>query len=181
MSTLFQTLEDRDNVDYVEANGPFPGNIKDRWLGNGYYYWDSFIDLAHFWGRVSYLNHGRNYIIAESKVNLSVDNTLNLLDIYDLTMFKTWTEEFRKTFPNTRVTVEKIITHAENIMGDKFPYSAIRAVFNDCINLPQFQNRIPTANKSYLDLLPPIQICIRSKSLIGKNNFKVIYPPHYTF
>jgi hypothetical protein len=30
VSVLYQTLEDRDNVDYVEANGPFPGDVRDR-------------------------------------------------------------------------------------------------------------------------------------------------------
>lgn len=70
MSVLYQTLEDRDNVDYVEANGPFLGNVRDRWLGKGYYFWDTFIDAAHYWGFVSYKVKGKDYIIAKSEVDI---------------------------------------------------------------------------------------------------------------
>ena len=179
MSILYQTLEDCDNVDYVEANGPFPGDKRDRWLGKGYYYWDTFINSAHFWGRVSYLNEGKNYIIAQSEVVLPPDQVLNLMEPSDIMKFSTWRDEYAKTFPKSKVTIEKVLTHIENIMGSDFPYIAIKAEFRDCINLRDYQDRIFPNGKAYLDLKPPIQICIKDKKVIGRDNFKVIFPECY--
>lgn len=179
MSILYQTLEDCDNVDYVEANGPFPGNVRNPWLGKGYYYWDTFVNSAHFWGRVSYLNAVKRYLIAQSEVSLPSDKVLNLLEPKDLTLFSAWRDEYAQTFPNSKVTIERVLTHAEDIMGTKFPYIAIRAEFRECVNIRDFQDRIYPNGKAYLDLKPPIQICIKDKNVIGKNNFKVIYPECY--
>lgn len=180
MSVLYQTLEDRDNVDFVEANGPFPGNIRDRWLGKGYYYWDSFINSAHFWGWVSYGKYHKNYIIAKSEVTLPPGQMLDLVNPTDLLKFKSWVKEYEQTFPNQEPTVEKVLTHAQNVMGKDFPYIAIRAMFVDCINKEEYQDRIYPNGKAYLDLQPPIQICILNKSVIGHDNFKVIFPENYS-
>lgn len=179
MSTLYQTLEDCNNVDYVEANGPFPGNVRERWLGAGYYYWDTFINSAHFWGRVSYVHAGKGYIIAQSEVSLPSDKVLNLLEPTDLEKFAAWRDVYAKTFPNRVVTVERVLTHAENVMGPDFPYVAIKAEFKNCINIRDYQDRISPNGKAYLDLKPPVQVCIKDKSIIGKDNFKVIYPECY--
>ncbi len=179
MSILYQTLEDCDNVDSVEANGPFLGNVRNRWLGRGYYYWDTFINSAHFWGRVSYLNVGKRYIIAQSEVSIPPEKVLNLLEPSDLTKFAAWIDEYAKTFPKSEVTIEKVLTHAENIVGKDFPYVAIRAEFRNCVNIPDYQDRIYPNGKAYLDLKPPIQICIKDRRVIGKDNFKVVYPECY--
>ena len=37
MVKAFQTLEDMDNIDIVELNGPFPCTHKGAWLGYGCY------------------------------------------------------------------------------------------------------------------------------------------------
>lgn len=183
VSVLYQTLEDRDNVDYVEANGPFPGDVRDRWLGKGYYYWDTFIDAAHYWGYVSYKIKGKGYIIAKSEVSIPADKLLNLLEPEQLAMFTNWRDCYAKTFPETEVTVEKVLTPAEKIMGSAFPYIAIKAEFRESFINKGYQDRIyPRVNsngKAYLDLKPPVQICIKDKSIIGSDNFKVIYPLKY--
>lgn len=173
-------MEDRDNLDYIEANGPFLGNLRDRWLGPGFYYWDTFINSAHFWGWVSYKKFRKDYVIAKSEISLPPAQTLNLLEPTDLLKFKTWVSEFENTFPQTNATIEKVIVHIQHIMGDSFPYIAIRALFNDCINKEEFQDRISPNGKAYIDLQPPIQVCIKDKSVVGENNFKVIYPTNYT-
>lgn len=180
MSILYQTLEDRDNVDYVELNGPFLGNIRYTWLGKGYYYWDTFINLAHFWGWTSYKRFKKNYIIAKTELTLPPEKTLNLLDPNDIQKFTTWIDEYELTFPNKTATIEKVITHTRTIMGSDFPYVAIKAQFINCINQNEYQRRISPNGKAYLDLQPPIQVCILDKSIIGPNNFKVIYPTNYS-
>ena len=50
MVKAFQTLEDMDNIDIVELNGPFPCIHKGAWLGYGCYLWDSRIEWAIDWG-----------------------------------------------------------------------------------------------------------------------------------
>lgn len=181
MSVLYQTLEDRNNVDYVEANGPFPGNVRDRWLGKGYYFWDTFIDAAHYWGFVSYKSKGKGYIIAKSEVDIPQNKLLNLLEPAQIVMFTKWRDSYARTFPDSKVTIERVLTHAKNIMGANFPYVAIKAEFKDCFNYKEYQDRIYPypASKAYLDLKPPVQICILDKSIIGADNFKVVYPIEY--
>ncbi|MDE6270156.1 MAG: hypothetical protein K2M12_04790 [Muribaculaceae bacterium] len=167
-------------MDFVEANGPFPGTVRERWLGPGYYYWDTFINSAHFWGRYSYKKYNKGYIIAKSEVALPPDKVLNLLDSADLLKFHLWREEFKRTFPDTSVTVEKVLTHSRKTAGKNFPYIAIKALFIDSINVEEYQDRISPNGKAYLDMQPPIQVCILEKSVVGPDNFKVIYPINYS-
>lgn len=49
------------------------------------------------------------------------------------------------------------------------------------INYKEYQDRIYpySAGKAYLDLKPPVQICICDRSVIGMNNFKVVFPIEY--
>ena len=58
-SNLYQTLEDRSNIDYVEENGPFICRRNSAWLGIGYYYWDTFVDNAHLWGEKIYKKNNK--------------------------------------------------------------------------------------------------------------------------
>ncbi|MBK9689303.1 MAG: hypothetical protein IPO65_16695 [Saprospiraceae bacterium] len=65
IKTVYQTLENRGNQDYVENNGPFLCSRNNAWLGNGYYFWDSFIENAHWWGwKVKKFTNG--YFICEA-------------------------------------------------------------------------------------------------------------------
>lgn len=50
LECLYNTVRDDDNADYVENNGPFlsGGN---SWFGKGYYFWDSMLSVAHWWGQ----------------------------------------------------------------------------------------------------------------------------------
>ena len=67
---LYQTLDDNDNADYVEQNAPFPCDRKNSWLGTGYYFWDTFIENAHWWGEVNYKN---SYIICKAVCDFDTD------------------------------------------------------------------------------------------------------------
>lgn len=53
---LYQSVEDRGRVDYT----PVLCEAEDAWLGEGYYFWDSKKDDAHWWGGVHY--HGFSVI-----------------------------------------------------------------------------------------------------------------------
>lgn len=52
--TLYQTVEDRNNPSEIETEGPFLCVRNNAWLGRGYYFWDTFVELAHWWGNTIY-------------------------------------------------------------------------------------------------------------------------------
>ena len=62
LDNLLQTIDDQDNPDYVEEHGPFK-SVTSHWLGVGYYFWDSLMRRAHWWGDRHY---GGNYMIIAS-------------------------------------------------------------------------------------------------------------------
>lgn len=175
-------MEDRGNVDFIELNGPFKCTRADAWLGAGYYFWDTFIDNAHFWGDKAYLQNGKYYIIALSKIELPGSKALNLLAPGDLLRFKSWIDSYKRSYPESVATTSRVIRYIEERCGGKLPFQAIIADFKDSIIDKRFSNRInPTINynKAYLDLQPAIQICLKNKSVVGENNFKVVYPEEY--
>ena len=64
---IYQTLEDRQNYEDVEEHGPYfcyaryaNGNpksgVKEPWLGEGYYFWDTRIADARWWGDTVYIS-----------------------------------------------------------------------------------------------------------------------------
>lgn len=57
---LYQSVEDRGRVEYT----PIFCEAKDAWLGKGYYFWDSEIKDAHWWGQEHYNGF---YVICQSK------------------------------------------------------------------------------------------------------------------
>ena len=108
----YQTLEDRDNIDYVENEGPFKCTRSDAWLGHGYYFWDTNIDWAINWGNKSFKRTGKEYIIGHSKIDLSnkcfdlVGNVQHEID------FKNSFEIFKKSKLTSQIinpTVPEII------------------------------------------------------------------------
>lgn len=177
MKVLYQTLMDRDNIDYVEKHGPFLCNAKNAWLGNGYYYWDTFIEYAKWWGKTRYSREG--FIICESKVDfrrvnvLDLDDPEVLMDIFDIE--NEWYAR-RKERPK----VPQIIEFLKN--NTSFNYQAIRARVQGATNdffLTNYKMNFIPHHSAYLDLMPQIQVCILDKKIIGEDNFHIVYPPEY--
>lgn len=180
MSKLYQTLENRENVDDVEQNGPYCCSRQDAWLGTGYYYWDSYMDWARWWGEQVY--GSGNYIICETLLDINAINVLNLLEPEELLSFQSCIDEIQKIFPDKELTVGFIVEYLK--MHTSFPYKAIKAKGEQARKTISSNRYIPfNSNKkgkiSVLDLMPQVQICILDKSVVGKNNFKVIFPQEY--
>lgn len=176
----YQTLEDRDNADEIEKIGPFLCNRKDAWLGEGYYFWDSFIENAHWWGQegACYKN---GYIICESSFELNE----KCLDLYDnpehIERFKLTIELIEKQglFKKRSTTIRRIIEYLKD--NTNFTYEAIRVNGVNSKN-PSFTKRIPFKvgkNHQYWDAVPAIQICFIKKDGLNRRGFKIIYPPEY--
>ncbi|MFJ1378698.1 hypothetical protein ACILE8_10055 [Capnocytophaga canimorsus] len=177
---IYQTLEDRNNPDEVESQGPFPCNRKDAWLGSGYYFWDSSIDNAHWWGKEGACY--KNYFICESSFHLNE----KCLDLYDnpehRSLFKGIKKELKKQglYNEKNNTVRRIIEFLKN--NKLFPYEAVRAEGklskkreSEFSNIISFNWNKP----QYLDLDPAVQICFVEKDTSNRKNFKIVYPPEY--
>lgn len=183
--TLYQTLEDRDNIDEVESCGPYPCKRRSAWMGIGYYFWDTFIDLAKWWGRVTY--SASSYIVCKTVINFVEGE---LLDLEQPEVMLDFENVSRNVLPMLYPESNHETNHVRLVLDalrkrPEFKYKAVRLRGSDSINydeeLMKHRMQFPTANRHrpYLDLRPAIQVCIFDKSIIGKNNFKVVYPEKY--
>lgn len=74
---IYQTIEDRGDDDSIEKHGPFfcsqkkngrnKTGIREPWLGEGYYFWDTRISDAVWWGQETYWKTFRGYAVCETK------------------------------------------------------------------------------------------------------------------
>lgn len=168
----YQTLENRNNPDQIEEQGPFLCNRKRAWLGEGYYFWDSFIENAHWWGLEGYKN---NYVICESTFELDEDKCFNLIDNPEhLELFEFTKKALIKQQIHDLI-VPRIIEFLKQ--RENFKYEAIRA---NGINSKN-ESRTPFVIKGYqyLESFPAIQICFFSKKSLNRKGFKIIYPEEY--
>lgn len=178
---IYQTLEDRQNYGEVEEHGPFfcsvrypDGSLKkgtkEPWLGNGYYFWDTRIYNAHWWGRTVYASKG--YIICHS----TYDQHSPLL--YDLVSNVDQFDEF--------VRCAELITEKRQINSVSFPvvldylknkaqgfnFKAIR-VWPHPETYKETIVRFPD-NKLFLAFVDKIQICFFDKTLLT-SPYRIVY------
>ena len=177
MKALYQTLEDKNNADYVEEHGPFFCGDKNAWLGQGYYFWETFIEYAKWWGEVRY--HQGGYIICESKLDFKRIKILDLVDTNTLMDIKEiggkWYSDWKEC-----PTVPQIIEFMKS--DSYFNYQAIRARVENATKesyLPDHRVFFNTGYGAYLDMMPQIQVCVLDKRVIGKDNFHIVYPLDY--
>ena len=78
--TLYQTVEDRNNPSEIETEGPFLCVRNNAWLGRGYYFWDTFVELAHWWGNTIYQG---KYVVCQSYCDGLLPDTYDLYDDFE--------------------------------------------------------------------------------------------------
>ena len=177
---LIQTLQDFENPDEVEADGPFKCTDKSAWMGEGYYFWDTHIELGHWWGK--HRLRATRYIICTAEGTL--DNScwdlhgngrhrLEFRRICETISTRSKAEIKNLTFPNV---IEFIKQHGQ------ITYEAIRAEGVDSINIENFHLRLSFVpnNKAYFDVHPPVQVCLIKKKALSLRNYKIVYPVEYT-
>ena len=169
---IYQTLEDRQNYNEVEANGPYfcyakypngepKKGTREPWLGEGFYFWDTRIDDAKWWGDTVY--EGRSYIICHT----TYDQHSPLL--YDLVGNVSQFDEFVKCAQLVKnmlgkqyVTFPVVLEYLQK--DPQFTYKAVRAwpssgkTKKTCIIFPDNQLSLVQFDK--------IQICFFDKSLL---------------
>ena len=184
IKTLYQTLKDKGNPDYVEDNAPFICNWSNSWLGDGYYFWDTFIENAHWWGKV---RHGDSYIICKAECDFNselcfdlVGDTEHMLDFEDSIKFLK-----SKKLVNDDTTVARIITFLKDKIAD-FKYEAIRVYGIKSISdhkeeYQKYKHRLifEVSKPQYLDYKPAIQLCLFKKNSLNLRNINIDFPDEY--
>lgn len=173
MHTLYQAIKDTGDPDKVENNGPIKCNNDGAWLGNGYYFWDSFEDLAHHWGNTHYDGH---YMVCSATSEFHQD------DVYDLINNPEHILEFREICKRLEAKYDEIsvpfaIEFLKSIKA--YNYKAIRAC--GVMSFNTFTQRIvfSLSHKAFIELLPAWQVCVTDKSILTSGSYKVIFPQEY--
>jgi hypothetical protein len=182
VKTIYQTLEDRNNPDQIEADGPFKCKSRNAWLGFGYYFWESFIDNAHWWGKECG-NYEGGYVICKAKYDFNEELCFNLIDNPEhIKDFKDTIELIKeKGLFNKRTTVSRIISYLKDTLKI-FNYEATRVFGIHSKNKSsEYSFTLPfkPAGNQYLDLTPAIQICFYSKQSLSLRNYHIIFPDEY--
>jgi len=182
--TLYQTLGDRGNPDDILANAPFPCKWENTWLGEGYYFWDTFIENAHWWGDVRYRS---DYVI--SKMTCDFDTSL----CFDLVGDTEHMLDFSKSIDymkaqnliDKNTTVSRIINHLKNKIGG-FDFQAIRVYGIKSISeykegYRKYRHHLifELSKPQYIDYKPAIQICIYEKTGLNLRDISIVYPDSY--
>ncbi len=174
---LYQTVEDRDNADEIEAHGPYLGNASSAWLGQGYYFWDSAIELAHWWGRKRYPQKG--YIICRS----IIQNDDCIFDLYNnhehRILFRDFINIVREEMGIFDVRVPEVIEYVRRHTDVFKNYKGIRALGTKSAGnaFANYRIKFVKSNVAYLDICPAIQYCITDISILG--GYTIAYPDYY--
>ena len=176
----FHTVEDRNNPDYIELEGPFLCEREDAWLGHGYYFWDTRIELAHHWGRgVNYKRTG--YVICLGLIN---DDPRILWDLDGRVSHQ---EEFVQAmdlmieagiFTNSDESkVSTIITFLKD--QGMLSYYAIRAADeNRDTHFIRFKTSTEP-KQAKMRLRQRVQICLLEKNELTLHDFSIVFPEKY--
>ena len=175
----YQTLEDQDNIDHIETEGPFECRRSGAWLGFGYYFWDTNIDWAIGWGENSYKRLGKDFVIAKCKLNLesscfdlvgNVQHQIDMKEIIDV-MIKS-----KKIKSVSEAIVPNVIMFMKN--QGVFKFKSIRAadMHRDIVRL-QFKSD----KKEYMIINQRVQICVIEKKDVLLRPFSVIFPDKYLY
>ncbi len=180
--TIYQTLEDRQNDDAVKRHGPYfcsiyktDGKLKtgstEPWLGEGYYFWDSRLDDAKWWGETIYTNYGKGYIICSTSFDLHSPLLFDMVG--DLSAFDDFIEcakYIKQKQQLSKISFSYVLAYLKELPD--FKYKAIR-VWPSPKTLQSTLIKFPK-NDISLKQLGKVQICFFDKTLLTQP-FDIIY------
>lgn len=180
---LYQTLEDRGNIDYIEDHAPFPCNWPNTWLGNGYYFWDTFIENAHWWGNMRYTTKGKDYVICSFLCDFDNITCYDLVgETEHMSDFDLALQQLKKEKKLTeKTTVTRVLNYLKNTGSFKFEAIRVYGIRSISENQHEFRHRLifEVGKPQYLDIKPAIQICIFKKRGLNLRNLKIEFPDEY--
>ncbi len=160
----YHIVEDRDNIEEIIENGPFPTEDKDPYLGFGIYFWDNNLSSAKWWGDNRY--KGKKYLICEADLDLIPGKFLDLVgDMGAINYFRECLKKFKRTNWTLGQAIE-FLKDLNNTHEGIFPYKSIRAV-----DLKYVVNRVyfTMRTRSFTSLNPVFIICVMEKDEQIKN------------
>jgi hypothetical protein len=177
---VHQTLLDKGNADQIENEGPFPvQDVKNSYLGGGYYFWDNHIELAHWWGKVHCAN---KYVICQGDLEVTEDLFFDLLGSREQQLY--FKDVISKLPGAEHMPIGSVIELLKELEGKPnkkgiFPFKVIRAM--DVKNNSFKQNVIPFAKKKVgeMTLAPQIIVCLIEKNNLHLRSYKIIHPDKY--
>lgn len=178
--TLYQTIENRENLDEVERFAPFKCTRKDAWIGEGYYFWDTMIKFAHKWGEKSY--NGNYYIckvIAEFDVNDELDLVGNMEQIHDIHQIASLLRKRYARNKSKNITFPIVLEYLKK--SEKFNYKIIRVSSQKTFSgLENYHYHFIEKYDAYIDLCPIVQCCVLDKSIL-KLPVKIVHTSENMF
>ncbi len=180
-TTIYQTLEDRNNYEEVEKHGPFfcsvkypDGSLKkgsrEPWLGEGYYFWDTRITDAYWWGDNVYTLKG--YIICQTTYDQHSPYLYDLVSNVDqFDEFVRCAELIAEEIKIKRVSFPVVLAYLKNkVQG--FNFKAIR-VWPHPKTYKETIVKFPD-ERLFLASVDKIQICFFDKTLLT-NPYKIVF------
>ncbi|MDD4544978.1 MAG: hypothetical protein PHP27_04000 [Bacteroidales bacterium] len=167
----YQTLEFRNNNNIVELYGPFKCERDIAWLGKGYYFWDTNIQLAKEWGNNAYIKS--RYIIGKCRLDLStcfdlfgnIEHQLEFKEVINLV-------KSHNLFKEEQIIVPNLIEYMK--LKGVFNYKSIRAK-DEKIQNEDNKVYFTCNKKEYLTLGNRVQICVIDKRGVIKSKFKIVF------
>lgn len=186
--TLFQTLEKRGLIATINDRGPFKCTWKNSWLGDGYYFWDGHIDLAHWWGKV---HRNGEYFIASGEAIYGTS-------CWDLHGRSDLREEFRSLVllldeeGVMNSSKDVVLTYIKYLQSKPFfkdrKYDSIRVLGSNSVSIKSittgsvwqvfYESQIKWKSKpkpGNFQFIQPVQVCLFEKTSLGFKNFRVIF------
>lgn len=183
---VYQTLENRGtHLRSLEANGPYPCHWENSWLGDGYYFWDTFIENAHWWGK-EVRRYPTGYIICEATCNFNDEECLDLHgNMEQLKQFKDALVLARQNgVINEYSTVKNFLA---KLKGELYSFQKFKAIRINGIKSKSYNsiysiNFLFEENKNqYLEVIPAIQICFFQKDSLNLKNYRIVFPEEYEY
>lgn len=177
---ILQTVKDFE-PENVLKKAPFHCNNEKAWLGDGYYFWDTFEELAHWWGESQ---HKGKYIICRAECDFERSKCLDLHgEPEDMNFVRSIYKMLREDdLIDDEFTLSELITYLR--MQGLFEYEAVRmtgilSLSKNSWNKYSFTIKVEKGKPYFIDGLPPIQICFYDKRCMNMKGMEIIHPDKY--
>lgn len=198
---VFQTLEDRnDDIETIEKIGPIKAfdtcpaageetsNRRDTWLGEGYYFWETDQEHAHWWGKiVKRHDYKSGYIICKALYDFSPENCFDLFgNTKHKKVFRGFYENMQKQgLGNQKTIAKEVFSFMRKNMKQFEKFKAIRvetAYINNSKNetytmrVPFYSGAPNNSSVANLEAISRVQICFFELDSFNLRNFTKVYP-----
>lgn len=179
-TVIYQTLEDRCNDDEVEAHGPYRCTLYENgfrksgarvpWLGEGYYFWDSRIEDAKWWGKTVYVGGG--FIICKTQYDSHSPCLLDLVgDLDAIDDFRKCVTLLKQERGLKNVRFSAVLNYLKGM--SEFQYKAVRVWPTQYVTRMSSEVEFP-GGRFLLGNVERVQICFFDKTLL-QYPFRVVY------